>query len=91
MSIFSSEYLTLSHYFHKVVTGCTSGIGESFAKQLGKAGFNVLLVSRNKQVLDQLAQEIGMSCVHAFYLHRADINSAGGRNEVQGPDQVRCH
>ncbi|GHJ86470.1 hypothetical protein NliqN6_2872 [Naganishia liquefaciens] len=42
-----------------VVTGCTSGIGESFAKQLGKAGFNVLLVSRNKQVLDQLAQEIG--------------------------------
>ncbi|KAI5452748.1 hypothetical protein NCC49_000495 [Naganishia albida] len=41
-----------------VVTGCTSGIGESFAKQLGKAGYNVLLVSRNKQVLNTLAQEI---------------------------------
>ncbi|KAJ9122805.1 hypothetical protein QFC24_004236 [Naganishia onofrii] len=42
-----------------VITGCTSGIGESFAKQLAKAGFNVLLVSRNKQALDELAQEIG--------------------------------
>ncbi|KAJ9101778.1 hypothetical protein QFC21_003117 [Naganishia friedmannii] len=42
-----------------VITGCTSGIGESFAKQLAKAGFNVLLVSRNKRVLDELAQEIG--------------------------------
>jgi NADP-dependent 3-hydroxy acid dehydrogenase YdfG len=42
-----------------VVTGATDGIGKEFAYQLGKAGFNVLLVARNKETLAQTASEIG--------------------------------
>ncbi|PPQ89733.1 hypothetical protein CVT25_014134 [Psilocybe cyanescens] len=41
-----------------VVTGATDGIGKEFALQLGKAGFNVLLVARNKDLLSQTAAEI---------------------------------
>jgi 17beta-estradiol 17-dehydrogenase / very-long-chain 3-oxoacyl-CoA reductase len=41
-----------------VITGCTSGIGESFAKQLARAGFNVCLIGRNEESLRKLEQEI---------------------------------
>ncbi|KAH8081421.1 putative 3-ketoacyl-CoA reductase [Filobasidium floriforme] len=41
-----------------VITGCTSGIGEAFAKQLARAGFNVCLIGRNVESLRKLEQEI---------------------------------
>ncbi|EAU91530.1 ketoreductase [Coprinopsis cinerea okayama7 len=41
-----------------VVTGATDGIGKEFAMQLGKAGFNVLLVARNPATLAATAGEI---------------------------------
>lgn len=42
-----------------MVTGATDGIGKEFALQLGKAGFNILLVARNEELLLQTAAEIG--------------------------------
>jgi short-subunit dehydrogenase len=42
-----------------IVTGATDGIGKEFALQLGKAGFNVLLVARNQTLLTSVAGEIG--------------------------------
>lgn len=42
-----------------VVTGASDGIGKEFAFQLAKAGFNVLLVARNKGLLDAASSEIG--------------------------------
>ncbi|PFH46720.1 hypothetical protein AMATHDRAFT_69236 [Amanita thiersii Skay4041] len=41
-----------------VVTGASDGIGKEFSFQLAKAGFNVLLVARNKALLDSTAFEI---------------------------------
>ncbi|KAF8637980.1 hypothetical protein AX16_010612 [Volvariella volvacea WC 439] len=41
-----------------VVTGATDGIGKDFAFQLAKAGFNVFLVARNKELLNNTAHEI---------------------------------
>jgi 17beta-estradiol 17-dehydrogenase / very-long-chain 3-oxoacyl-CoA reductase len=40
------------------VTGCTSGIGESYAHELAKKGVNVVLISRSKEQLDRVSQEI---------------------------------
>ena len=42
-----------------VVTGCTEGIGEAFARELGRRGCNVALVARNEVKMRQIAQEIG--------------------------------
>lgn len=44
----------------EVVTGASDGIGREFALQLAKAGFNILLVARNREMLASLAAEIGM-------------------------------
>ncbi|KAJ6666180.1 hypothetical protein lerEdw1_001085 [Lerista edwardsae] len=41
-----------------VVTGCTSGIGKSYAKELASRGVNVILISWNKEQLDAVAREI---------------------------------
>ncbi|KAJ7125009.1 3-ketoacyl-CoA reductase [Mycena epipterygia] len=41
-----------------VVTGASDGIGKEFALQLAKAGFNVLLVARNAELLAALGAEI---------------------------------
>ncbi|KAF8070405.1 3-ketoacyl-CoA reductase [Lyophyllum atratum] len=41
-----------------VVTGASDGIGKEFAFQLAKAGFNVLLVARNKDLLRTTASDI---------------------------------
>ncbi|TDL22331.1 3-ketoacyl-CoA reductase [Rickenella mellea] len=41
-----------------LVTGATDGIGKEFATQLGKAGFNVFLVSRSVDKLQAVAAEI---------------------------------
>ncbi|KAF5386193.1 hypothetical protein D9615_002289 [Tricholomella constricta] len=41
-----------------VVTGASDGIGKEFAFQLAKAGFNVLLVARNKVLLQATASDI---------------------------------
>lgn len=41
-----------------VITGATDGIGREFAMQLGKKGFNILLVSRSPEKLGKVAAEI---------------------------------
>ncbi len=41
-----------------IVTGSTSGIGQSFAEKLASRGMNLLLISRNEQKLQQTASHI---------------------------------
>lgn len=41
-----------------LVTGSTDGIGRAYAIELAKRGLNIILISRTKEKLDQVAQEI---------------------------------
>ncbi|XP_013857996.1 17-beta-hydroxysteroid dehydrogenase type 3, partial [Austrofundulus limnaeus] len=42
-----------------VVTGASEGIGRAYAVALAERGLNVVIMSRTKEKLDQLAEEIG--------------------------------
>ncbi|CAL4161993.1 unnamed protein product, partial [Meganyctiphanes norvegica] len=41
-----------------VVTGASDGIGKGYIRELAQAGMNVILIARNKDKLDKVAQEI---------------------------------
>ncbi|CAF1067491.1 unnamed protein product [Rotaria sordida] len=41
-----------------LITGSTDGIGKAYAIELAKRGFNVILISRTKEKLEQVAKEI---------------------------------
>ncbi|MBY9000831.1 MAG: SDR family oxidoreductase [Candidatus Heimdallarchaeota archaeon] len=41
-----------------LITGASSGIGKSFAEQLAEEGYNLILVARRKQKLEDLAEKL---------------------------------
>lgn len=47
-------------FFQTVITGATDGIGKEYAKELAKQGVNVVLISRTKEKLIAVSNEIGM-------------------------------
>lgn len=72
-----------------VVTGATDGIGREFVRQLAKAGFNIVLVSRSTERLAAAASEIG-TCYPWMWLE-SYVNAVWPtfiyRSEVQGLPQ----
>ena len=44
-----------------VVTGCTQGIGKAYVDELAKRGMNIVLISRNRDKLERLSEEIKTS------------------------------
>ena len=44
-----------------VVSGASDGLGKQYAVELAEAGFNIILVARNKDKTDLVAKEIAKS------------------------------
>jgi short-subunit dehydrogenase len=49
---------------HVVITGASSGIGASLARELGRAGHALTLVARRRALLDEIAKELANTRVH---------------------------
>jgi len=58
VSIIRSPKLKENYGPWALVTGCTQGIGKEYAMALARNGLNIVLISRNKQKLDNVANEI---------------------------------
>ncbi|CAA7259161.1 unnamed protein product [Cyclocybe aegerita] len=75
-----------------VITGATDGIGKEFALQLARAGFNILLVARNKDLLSETAAEIEskykvQTATHSIDFAKADETEyASFSSAVEGRD-----
>ena len=50
-----------------LITGASRGIGEAAARAFAKAGWDLLLVARNKKSLQSLAEELGGAKSKIFY------------------------
>ena len=57
-----------------LVTGASSGIGAEFARQLARAGLNVVLAARREALLDELGQELRHQFGVAIRSIRVDLS-----------------
>ncbi|MGZ4168604.1 MAG: SDR family NAD(P)-dependent oxidoreductase [Solirubrobacteraceae bacterium] len=75
-----------------MITGASSGIGESAAVQIGEAGGKVLLVARTKEKLDEVAAEVedkgGSAFVHPCDLSNPDDVERMARDVLDQHDHV---
>jgi short-subunit dehydrogenase len=66
-----------------VVTGASSGIGETFARQLAKAGYNLVLVARRKEKLKRLASELSLNHGILAEVAAADLATDEGIERIE--------
>src|SRR5579862_4354559 len=67
-----------------VVTGASSGIGESFARQLAALGYDLLLTARREEKLQALAAEIRAARGIAVDIIAVDLATDTGRDLLAG-------
>lgn len=65
-----------------LVTGATVGIGRAFAQRLAEAGWNLVLVARDAQRLEEAARELRRYAVDVDVL-TADLNEDKGLTKVE--------
>lgn len=67
---------------YALVTGASSGMGEVFAKELAKAGYDILVVSNreaeNCRVCEQLTREYGVDAIPIY----SDLTTASAAEEL---------
>ena len=65
-----------------VVTGASSGIGLEFARQLARAGLNIVLVSRRPQVLAEIGAELTRDFGVEHRVVAADLSTEEGPQRI---------
>jgi 3-oxoacyl-[acyl-carrier protein] reductase len=61
-----------------IITGGSSGIGSSIARNLAEENIEVILLGRNTKVLENICSEIGEKRANFYYLDFEDIDSITG-------------
>jgi len=72
-----------------IVTGASGGIGEAIADELGKAGYDLLLIARSKGLLDNVAQRLSDQHLVEAETLELDLASPGAIARIQTALQGR--
>jgi short-subunit dehydrogenase len=65
-----------------LVTGASEGIGRAFAEDLAKAGFELILVARRRELLDQLAAKLSNETGAKVTVVAQDLAKAGAIDRI---------
>ncbi len=65
-----------------VITGASMGLGYEFAKILANKGYDLLLVARSKDKLEQLSKEIKSICKVECYIFECDLAKSNAAEQV---------
>jgi uncharacterized protein len=65
-----------------LITGASGGIGEELAKQMAAKGYDLILIARNQDMLEQLAQNLSSQWnIHAIAI-ALDLSRAAATQEI---------
>ena len=67
-----------------VITGASSGIGADLARQLAERGYNVTLVARRRERLEELADELREAHDVHVDVETCDLGDAKARAQLTG-------
>jgi hypothetical protein len=59
-----------------VITGASSGIGAIYADRFARRGFDLLLVARNRERMDDLAKKLGADTQRNIEILAADLSDS---------------
>ncbi len=66
-----------------LVTGASSGIGRAYAERLARDGFDLVVVARRRERLEQLKRELEATYEVGVEVLAVDLATEAGRNEVE--------
>jgi short-subunit dehydrogenase len=66
-----------------VVTGASSGIGAVYADRLARRGYDLLLVARNRERMEDLAKKLAAETGHKVEILAADLTDSKGLAAVE--------
>ncbi|MCB0035850.1 MAG: SDR family oxidoreductase [Anaerolineales bacterium] len=77
------QFVTDGHKGTAVITGASSGIGETYARHLAKAGYNLVLVARRKEKLKRIASELSLNHGVLVEVAAADLATDEGIERIE--------
>ena len=60
---------------YALVTGASEGIGKAYAERLAKEGFNLILIARRKQLLEEIKHELELTYKINVIIYDFDLNT----------------
>lgn len=76
-------FMDLSHHPKSLITGAASGVGRAFAKLLASQGYNLVLIDKDKEKLEDLAKELSKEYHQEIEIRVVNLSNRSELNNLK--------